>query len=462
MFAPIRGEGDCMDGASPYTDPVPDREVIATHGHIKQWIEPWYGAYAILGALASGLAVIAIPLVVTGGGGSATEIGTAIAAQNIGALFAPFWGLIADKFKSYRAIFFLGFILIGLGFLDLSALHGLAAWSTGTFLIGFGTGASNTVASLFVVEFSPQAEWGPRISWMQTFNAAGSVLGMALAGLLAPRLDTVLAALLVIPALIIGGRGLPVPRGRFHLPRPRLHATQLVNLLHRSGPNAASVIAAMHRPRIGDLRAVRMSITTGFGVFLTAWFLFSLAVSSFASLYPVLMEKSYGIAVAQSALLMSIATALSIPLYNYAGRLVARRGPSFTVGIGIGGRMIGLAGLGAVAFMHVGWAILPVILLFGLYQGIWPLLSVASNDLAAGLAPFGEGTAMGLFNAAAAIASAAGAVLGGVIADRFGYGAVSLFAAAMALAALAFVVALSRGRGAAAVAASVATASGPV
>jgi predicted MFS family arabinose efflux permease len=58
--------------------------------------------------------------------------------------------------------------------------------------------------------------------------------------------------------------------------------------------------------------------------------------------------------------------------------------------------------------------------------------------------------------------SAAGAVLGGVIADRFGYGAVSLFAAAMALAALAFVVALSRGRGAAAVAASVATASGPV
>jgi MFS family permease len=453
-----------MEGASPQTTAEPDREVIATHGNIRRWIEPWYGAYAILGMLTSGLAVIAIPLVVTGGGGSATEIGTAIAAQNIGALFAPFWGAIADKFKSYRVIFFLGFILIGLGFLDLSALHGLAAWSAGAFLIGFGTGASNTVASLFVVEFTPQAEWGPRISWMQTFNAAGSVLGMALAGLLAPRLDTLLAALLVIPALIMGGRGLPVPRGRFHIPHPRLHASQFVRLLHRSGPNAAGVIAALHRPRIGDFRAIRMAMTTGFGLFLAAWFLFSLAVSSFASLYPVLMERSYGIAVAQSALLMSIATALSIPLYNYAGRLVTRRGPIFTLGIGIGGRMIGLAGLGALALMHVGWAILPVILLFGLYQGIWPLLSVASNDLAAGLAPFGEGAAMGLFNAAAAIASAIGALSGGAIADQFGYGAVSLFAAAVALLALACLVPLSRGQGAAAaaVAPSTAAATGPV
>lgn len=435
-----------MDRAStPISTPPPDREVIATRGNIMHWIEPWYGAYAILGALASGLAVIAIPLVVSGGGGSATEIGTAIAAQNIGALFAPVWGSMADRSKSYRVIFFLGFILIGMGFLDLSALHGLAAWSAGAFLIGFGTGASNTVASLFVVEFTPQAEWGPRISWMQTFNAAGSVLGMALAGLLAPRLDTLLAALLVIPAIVMGRRGLPVPRSRLHIPRPSLHPSQLVHLLHRCGPNAVSVVAAIHRPRIGDFRAIRIAMTTGFGLFLTAWFLFSLAVSSFASLYPVLMEKSFNIAVAQSSLLMSIATALSIPLYNYAGQLVTRRGPAITLGLGIGGRMIGLAGLGIVAFLHVGWAILPVIILFGLYQGIWPLLSVASNELAAGLAPFGEGAAMGLFNATAAIASAVGAVAGGAVADRFGYGAVSLFAAAVALLAMACVVPLSRG-----------------
>jgi MFS family permease len=424
--------------------PLVGHEVIATHGNVNHWIEPWYGAYAILGALASGLAVITIPLVITAGGGSATVIGSTIAAQNIGALFAPFWGATADRTRAYRTVFFLGFILIALGFAGLSGLRGLGAWSCCAFLIGFGTGASNTVAGLFVVEFAPKAEWGQRISWLQTFNALGSVLGMALAGLLAPHLGTLLASLLVIPALILGNRGLPVPHSQFRVPRPHLRRAEWMHLMHRGGPNAASVVAHLHRPRLRDLEALRGAVGSGFGLFLLSWFLFSLAVSSFSSLYPVLMQKNFSISVAQSALLMSIATALSIPLYNVAGRLIGRRGPAAILGFGIAGRAIALVGLAVVAFLHLPAAILPVLVLFGLYQGIWPLLSVASNDMAAELAPFGEGAAMGLFNAAAAVASAAGAIAGGVVADRFGYPAVSLFAAAGLGAALACVVVLSR------------------
>lgn len=424
--------------------PLVEHEVIATRDNVHRWIEPWYGAYAILGALASGLAVISIPLVITAGGGSATVIGSTIAAQNIGALFAPFWGTVADRTRAYRAVFFLGFILIAFGFAGLSGLRGLGAWTACAFLIGFGTGASNTVASLFVVEFAPKAEWGQRISWLQTFNALGSVLGMALAGLLAPHLGTLSAALLVIPALILGGRGLPVPGTRFQIPRPHLHPAEWMHLMHRGGPNAASVVAHLHRPRLSDFKALRGAAGSGFGLFLLSWFLFSLAVSSFSSLYPVLMEKSFSVSVAQSALLMSIATALSIPLYNVAGRLIGRRGPAAVLGFGVAGRMVGLAGLAMVAFLHLPAAMLPVLVLFGLFQGIWPLLSVASNDLAAELAPFGEGAAMGLFNAVAAIASAAGAIAGGVVADRFGYPAVSLFAAVGVGVSLACVVALSR------------------
>jgi len=45
------------------------------------------------------------------------------------------------------------------------------------------------------------------------------------------------------------------------------------------------------------------------------------------------------------------------------------------------------------------------------------------------LAPFGKGAALGLFNAAAAIASAGGAIAGGAVAERFGYPSASLFAA---------------------------------
>jgi hypothetical protein len=82
----------------------PDREVIAVRGNVNTWIEPWYGAYAILGALTSGLAIISVPLVVTNGGGTALQIGTAIAVQNLGALFAPLWGTVADRTRAYRAV----------------------------------------------------------------------------------------------------------------------------------------------------------------------------------------------------------------------------------------------------------------------------------------------------------------------------------------------------------------------
>jgi hypothetical protein len=61
------------DGAitnTPATVNTPERQVMAIKGPVHHWIEPWYLAYAILGALASGLAAILIPLVVTNSGGS--------------------------------------------------------------------------------------------------------------------------------------------------------------------------------------------------------------------------------------------------------------------------------------------------------------------------------------------------------------------------------------------------------
>jgi MFS family permease len=411
-----------------------ERQVIALNGPVHHWIEPWYLAYAILGALAYGLAAILIPLVVTNSGGSSTQLGAAIAALNVGALFAPLWGWAADRSLAYRAIFLSGFMLIAAGFVGFTVMHGFGCWLISAFLVGFGTGASNTVASLFVVEFTPESEWSQRISWLQTFNALGCVLGMALAGLLQPAFGTFVAALLVIPAIIVGGWGLPVPRSTFHIPRLRLHARHVAHLAGRGGPNAVAIVGHIHRLRLSDLPRLTIIFNSAFGVFLGSWFFFSVGISSFSSLYPVLMLKSFGVGVATSSTLMAVATLVSIPLYNLAGRLSLRHhGPVQLLSAGICARMIALVTLGVVAYLHPSSPAVPALVAFGLFQGTWPLLSVASTDLAAELAPIGEGTAMGLFNAAAAAASALGAITGGIVADRFGYESVNVFAAAGAL-----------------------------
>jgi hypothetical protein len=77
----IRCRGVCLTmnngqiADTPVTVNAPGRQVIPVKGPVHRWIEPWYLAYAILGALASGLAVILIPLVVTNSGGSSDRFG---------------------------------------------------------------------------------------------------------------------------------------------------------------------------------------------------------------------------------------------------------------------------------------------------------------------------------------------------------------------------------------------------
>jgi hypothetical protein len=89
---------------TPATVNPPERQVIAIKGPVHHWIEPWYLAYAILGALASGLAAILIPLVVTNSGGSSTQLGAAIATLNRGwrspACCSPLLGRSLRRFWS--------------------------------------------------------------------------------------------------------------------------------------------------------------------------------------------------------------------------------------------------------------------------------------------------------------------------------------------------------------------------
>ena len=108
------------------------------------------------------------------------------------------------------------------------------------------------------------------------------------------------------------------------------------------------------------------------------------------------MLKSFAVPTRAAAMLISIATAVSIPLYNLAGRFATRHGAPIVLGVGYMVRLVTMAGMAALAYFRPDFSLWGAVVLFALFQGIWPSISVASNDLAASLAPFGEGPAMGL------------------------------------------------------------------
>ncbi len=161
-------------------------------------VAPWYLAYLILGLINSGLLPFILPLDVASRFHDLGDVALVIGAYNAGMLPAPVLGV----------------------------------------LMGFGVGAAATVAPLFVIDFAPRAEWEPRIGWLQSFNGAGQLAGLLLAGVVAAGSLAVgfwLAAGFAALALVLGRIGLPREAQRPPMRLPRLAWADLMRIFPGPG-----------------------------------------------------------------------------------------------------------------------------------------------------------------------------------------------------------------------------------
>ncbi len=390
------------------------------------WIEPWYFAIALQGAAVAGLIPILLPVFVNRAGNPA-DVGYVMAAFSLGGLTAPLWGELADRRRLHRRLLAGGLLLTGITLLPFPFTASLAEWAGLAFLQGSGFGAAATVANLFIVENHPQPEWDKRIGWLQTFYGAGQVGGLLLsAALTGPRLRAgiMLAAGLNLVACLMAWRSAPsVPisaRPRPPLPHAPRHADWPVvspqQLYHVTGA------------ALGELTRAAAS---AFGVFLLAWTFSYAGTAVVFSQYPVLMHSAYGIGATWSSLTFGAAAALGLLLYAPAGRWSDRMAPRRVVQIGLVLRLLAMAALLAVIVAHrLNWSSLGA---FAVIVIAWSLLSVSSTGLVARISPVGEGSGIGIFNAATAMAGVIGAAAGGWAAGRWGYRAALELAAGCSL-----------------------------
>ncbi len=383
----------------------------------RRWVEPWCLAYALLGATAAGLGPILLPLAVIRGGTPA-EVGLVMAAVSLGGLTAPIWGSLADKLRLHRRLLSGGLLGTALGLVLFPIFSNPGVWIVLALLQGIGAAAASTVANLFIVENHPQQEWDNRIGWLQTYYGGGQVAGLIIAGIFGPLglqlglfVGAGLTAAAVLPARF-APRPAPIPPG----PPP--------TLLHpaRHGEWAiASPQRLFHHINLHSLSQLGSILHSRFGLFLAAWLLSFGGAATVFSQYPVLMQKVFGVSAGLSSLNFAVAAALGLALYSPAGLWSDTLGAQKVFRVGQGIRMITLAGMLALVFIHstaAGWLALFAFLLIVLS---WSLITVAGTALTARLTPVSEGEGMGIFNATTAIAGVAGAILGGWAAGQWGY-----------------------------------------
>lgn len=428
-----------------------DRLALARRalGAPRRYIRPWYLAYLLLGMVTAGLLPVLLPLIIEALSHSLATVAYVIGAYNFGLLSSPLWGMAAERAKAYRGLFLGSFLLTGAGIAALLLLPSATGWVVSAFAIGAGSGGAATLATLLVVDFAPQVEWEPRIGWLQSFNAAGQVVGLMVAAVFSSGHFAValwVSVALLLLAMALGGVGLPAAASQPAQDSANPHTPVHLHLDIR----ALAIFPKLSLPsdiglhfyhlNLHGLRGLPKTCGTPFGRFLLSWFVLAFAVAAFFSYFPLMLAHSYGISPRASALIYALTAAVGIALYVLTSRLTARYGAGRIYRLGLYLRIAGFALLlapfvpGAVdrgAFGVVGFAVIVI---------AWPLLSVAGTDLGASLTPFSEGAAVGLLNAALALATALGIVCSGPLVARWGYAAIP----ATALAGLVLSVALGR------------------
>ncbi len=408
-----------------------------------KWSAPWYGAYAILGAVTAALIPVLLPLMIMSISGNIAYVGWVMGCYNLGLLSSPLWGSLADKKHVHRSIFFGGFTALIIGMTLLPLCRSFFDFIIIALIIGAGTAAVATVATLFVVEFNPQPEWSPRIGWLQSFNGTGQTLGLFFAAFFSGNnlFNTGMwfGAALLIPAVLIGHLGLPVKKAEGHKEKI-IHIIDIRRIAKfgKSEFLGGGLLRHSHHLNLAALKSVGKLISTDFGYFIFSWSIESFAVAAFFANFPIVMKSAYMVEPGLTSLIYAIAGAIGIVLFTGTTRLSSRFGVKKVFRYGIIVRLTGFLLL--LIMIYVRTSISPLIASAGFILIVlaWPIISVTSTTLTAELTPISEGEAMGLYNASGAVATVVGTFLGGPLVNIIGYSAIPMIGSAGLIIALIF------------------------
>ncbi len=405
----------------------------------RRWLESWYAAYAILGAVSSGIIPITLPLMMSELTGQLSTVGFVMGAFNLGAISSPLWGNIADKTKKFRLIFFSGLAVEAVGLAAFPLVHGLLAWFLIALSMGTSTAAVSTCATLMVVEFHPSKEWTPRIGWLQTFNGAGQSIGLLLAGVLVVagyRTALWTGAALLIPAIGLGIWGLRKSVVRYaadptvtlrwirsHVDITPVGRFARVELLGGGVLRHFSVINVRGLRNLGGL------LPTPFGRFIASIFVFFFGIAGFFAYFPIFLKTTFHISPSITSVTYAITAGVGVALYALAGKWSGQLGAGY---IYFAGRIFRfLAFLLMLGAIFVTDRTATALMAFGGFAMVilaWPIISVSATELTSELSPTSQGMAQGLYNAANAVGTVLGTYLAGALVGLMGFKSLPIMA----------------------------------
>lgn len=415
----------------------------------KQKDDRWYSSffpYNVAGGSTSPM----IPLFITEGlKGTVAQVGLVSAISSIASVPANIiWGNLSDTTKRRKVFVLIGFFGLAISLLLMGLSMSMGTYYFANFLLGAISAAAAPVGTVLVLESFAKEEWAKRLGSFSKVTGTGWVLGLILGTVwlqladggdmmvMAMRGLFILASALCVVSILLAVKWVPEPQRKVE--RSELNEVSTAKVIHfergRYAPMkllhiislGAKGLSPVNFPR--NLKAYYVVVLLAFTGFLT-----------FYVGFPIFLSQQLGLSVSEVFLVYVASSLTSALTYTLAGRWTSERGGKRVQMLAFTGRILLFPTVAVIGMFDLG--LLPVILLacalHALIGFCWANLSVAGNTLVSNMAFKEHRTeSLGAYNSIQGIGSILGSLIGGFVADFFGYLPTFLVASAFVAAGL--------------------------
>jgi MFS family permease len=367
--------------------------------------EWWFVAHFVFGAVFLGMVPILVPTYIMSITSSATEAGVVMAIIGLGALAAPVIGGFADKYQAHRLAQLGGLAALSVGALIFAFAKADLVFAIAAIAVGLGVATLMMIdPSLIVGARFDQDTESSKLTRLNQVAIVGQLTGgLLIAGLTQAGLSFQVRflAMAVLPFI-----------GFFIVAATNKKAAERLNAASSAPQEAAT--AAEKKMSLGTI------LLTTFGLFLLMMALNGMGQSVLESQYPNYMQQVHNINPALSATALSVTAVVNLLLLGVAGSWMAKKGPNPVIMVSLIMRLVAAALLIVLAIVGNVPSFLPLGMYVILLVGIaW--VDLAGPALAGRLSIAGIGATQGLLMGALAIGAFLGALLGGWLAETFGF-----------------------------------------
>ncbi len=412
--------------------------------------EKWYYTFLPYN-IAGGSTNPIIPLFVTEGlKGTVGQVGIVSAITSLAAVPANIlWGNLSDTMQKRKPFIIMGFLGMGLALLLMGLSTSIPQYYLANFMLGLLAAAVAPVGTVLVLESFDKKDWATRLGDFSKVGGLGWVVGLVIGtvwlmilngsdGVNSTRALFLLAALLCLVSTVLAIRWVPEPKENIRResldPEDLGHAHAHIIERARYLPQRVVFVA-----KVSTKNLKLANFPDNLKRYYVMTFLAFVGFLSFYVVFPIFLSQYVGLRNSDIFIIYIASSVASVLTYSLVGRMIGRVGGKRIQAISFAVRIVIFPAFFLVTMLNLPFPVLfaAMLILHAMAGLCWAGISVSGNALVSRMSYKDFRTqSLGMYNAIQGVAAILGSIMGGFVAEYYGYQVEFLMASIFILAGL--------------------------